>query len=106
MESESRLLDHDGLLKLVVLVVDSVLAGLAPRKAGRFGASRSEKNQRTNMVTIDCETHRVDIRNTSIGGNRWKVILSTQFRRVRSYRQDESDLFLHCCSLHGCEAQW
>ncbi len=60
MESESRLLDHDGLLKLVVLVVDSVLAGLAPRKAGRFGASRSEKNQRTNMVTIDCETHRVD----------------------------------------------
>jgi hypothetical protein len=106
MESESRLLDHDGLLKLVVLVVDSVLAGLAPRKAGRFGASRSEKNQRTNMVTIDCETHRVDIRNTSIGGNRWKVILSTQFRRVRSYRQDESNLFLHCCSLHGCEAQW
>jgi hypothetical protein len=43
MESEPRFLDNDGLLKLVVDVVDSNLADLAPRKAGRFGASRSEK---------------------------------------------------------------
>jgi hypothetical protein len=43
METESRFLDNDGLLKLVVVVVDSVLADLAPRKAGRFGTSRSEK---------------------------------------------------------------
>jgi hypothetical protein len=43
MESESRFLQNDGLLNLVVVVVDSVLADLAPIKAGRFGASRSEK---------------------------------------------------------------
>jgi hypothetical protein len=96
MESESRFLNNDGLLELAVVVVDSVLAGLAPRKAGRFRASRSEKNQRTNMDTMDCETHRVDIRNTSIGGNRWKVVLSTQFRRVRSYRQIYSSIVAPC----------
>jgi hypothetical protein len=73
MESESRFLQNDGLLKLVVVVVNSVLAELAPRKAGRFRALRSEKNQQTNMDTINCETHRVDIRNKSIGGNGWKV---------------------------------
>jgi hypothetical protein len=79
MESESRFLQNDGLLKVVVVVVNSVLADLAPRKAGRFRASRSEKNQRTNMDTINCETHRVDIQNTSIGGDGRKVVLSTQF---------------------------
>jgi hypothetical protein len=80
MESEPGFLQNEGLLKLVVVVVNSVLADLAPRKAGRFRASRSEKNQQTNMDTINCETHtRVDIQNTSIGGNRWKVVLSTQF---------------------------
>jgi hypothetical protein len=79
MESESRFLQNDGLLKLVVVVVNSVLADLEPRKAGRFQASRSEENQRTNMDTINCETHRVDIRNTGVGGNQWKVVFSTQF---------------------------
>jgi hypothetical protein len=59
MESESRFLQNDGLLRLVVVVVDFVLANLAPRKAGRFRfrASKREKNQRTNMDTINCETH-------------------------------------------------
>jgi hypothetical protein len=40
--------------------------------------------QQTNIDTIDRETDRVDIQNTSIGGIRWKVTLSTLFRRVTS----------------------
>jgi hypothetical protein len=34
MESESRVLQNDGLLKLVVVVVDSVLADLVPSRVG------------------------------------------------------------------------
>jgi hypothetical protein len=41
------------------------------------------KMQQTNIDTIDRETHRVYIQNTSNGGIRWKVALSTQFRRVK-----------------------
>jgi hypothetical protein len=40
--------------------------------------------QQTYINTIDCETDRVYIQNTSIGGIRWKVALSTLFRRVKS----------------------
>jgi hypothetical protein len=41
--------------------------------------------QQTNMDNIDCETDRVDIQNTSIGGVRWKVALSTLFQSKRPY---------------------
>jgi hypothetical protein len=45
------------------------------------------KIQRTNINNINCETHRVDIQNTSNGGIRRKVVLFTLFGRVRSYRK-------------------
>jgi hypothetical protein len=41
------------------------------------------KMQQTSIDTIDRETHIVDIQNTSIGGIRWKVALSTLFGRVK-----------------------
>jgi hypothetical protein len=41
------------------------------------------KMQQTNIDTINRETDRVDIQNTSIGGIRWKVALTTLFWRVK-----------------------